>query len=71
LPDGASFTLGANTWQIDYNDTTGGSNFTGDYTGSNFVTITIVPEPESMVLIFVGETALVLVALRRRKALVA
>ena len=44
--DGATFTLGSNTWLMDYNDDTGGGNFSADQSGAlGFVTITVVPEP--------------------------
>jgi len=44
-----SFTLGGNEWRIRYDDTSGGSNFSGDQTGaSGFVTITAVPEPAGL-----------------------
>jgi autotransporter-associated beta strand protein len=58
--DDSIFTLGSNMWQINYNDTTGGSNFSDDQTGSGFVTLTVVPEPTSAILIIAG--AMVLVA---------
>jgi hypothetical protein len=46
-PDDSFLVVGANLFQIDYNDTTGGTNFM-DYsagaTGALFVTLTAVPE---------------------------
>ncbi|RYD34241.1 MAG: hypothetical protein EOP85_20025, partial [Verrucomicrobiaceae bacterium] len=44
LPDGSSFTAGPNRWQINYDDTSGGSNFSAQQAGATGrVTITIVP----------------------------
>jgi hypothetical protein len=44
-----SFSVGGNEWQIRYDDTTGGGNFTADQSGATgFVTITAVPEPAGM-----------------------
>ncbi len=54
LAEGASIILGANTWQIHYGATLGGSNFAGDYfapeSGGKFVnlTLTAIPEPGSL-----------------------
>ena len=49
LTDGATFTLGLNTYQINYND--------GDYRpaeGSTFITLTTVPEPSTWALLGLG-----------------
>ena len=54
LGDDTEFTLGSNTWRINYNDTSGGSNFSGEQTLSNFLTITIVPEPGAFALLGIG-----------------
>ena len=52
LADDSTFTLGANIWKFDYNDTLAGSNFTGDTTGAtNFVTMTVIPEPDVAALL--------------------
>jgi hypothetical protein len=63
-----SFFVGTQQWEIDYNRTTseGLANFTGDYVGSNFVAITAVPEPSTLVLAALG-TALAAWAARRQK----
>ena len=64
LADDSTFTLGSNTWQFNYNDLTGGSNFTSDQTGATgFVTMTVVPEPAAALLGSFGMLAL----LRRRR----
>ena len=57
LTDGAQFMVGEQQWEIDYNRTspTGLLNFTGDYLpSSNFVAITAVPEPSTLVLAALG-----------------
>ena len=51
-------------WEIDYNSTTAGPNFTSDYVGRNFVTVTAVPEPTTLVLV---AAAAGLAAIRRRR----
>ncbi|MEI6606893.1 MAG: autotransporter-associated beta strand repeat-containing protein [Verrucomicrobiota bacterium] len=50
LPDGAQFTLGANTWKISYTATAGGLNVPGDDTGHfiNLTNLTAIPEPGSL-----------------------
>lgn len=51
--DDSTQTFGSNTWQFNYNDTTGGTNFAADQaTGpdARFVTMTLVPEPSSALL---------------------
>jgi hypothetical protein len=64
LTDDSTFTLGSNAWLFNYNDTTGGSNFTSDQEGStSFVTMTIVPEPSTALLGGLGMLRL----LRRRR----
>lgn len=67
LADDSTFTAGLNTWQINYNDLTGGSNFTGEQGlngATNYVTITsVVPEPGAALLGGLGLLGL----LRRRR----
>lgn len=66
LANGDSVTLGSNTWRIDYNAATGGSNFTADQAGaSHFVNLTVVPEPSISLLAL---SALGMSLLIRRRA---
>jgi len=66
LTDGSRFTVGTQQWEIDYNASAGGLNFTGDYLPtSRFVVITAVPEPSTLVLAGLG-TALAVMAARHR-----
>ena len=65
LSDDSDITLGANIWRFNYNDTSAGSNFISDTTGAtNFVTMTIVPEPNSAIL--VGSLGIIVLLRRRR-----
>ncbi|MFM2196570.1 MAG: hypothetical protein RLZZ505_2 [Verrucomicrobiota bacterium] len=66
LADDSTFILGANQWLFNYNDTSGGSNFTADQAGAiSFVTMTAVPEPTAAALLgILGMFAL----LRRRRS---
>lgn len=57
------FLFNGQQWQIEYDATSGGLNFTGDYLpGSSFVNMTVVPEPSTGLLL---AAALLLPALRR------
>jgi autotransporter-associated beta strand protein len=52
LADDSDITLGANIWRFNYNDTVAGSNFTGDITGAtNYITMTVIPEPNVAALL--------------------
>lgn len=63
LADGGTFAFGGNTWTIDYNATSGGTNFSGDQLAGSFVNISTVPEPASVAgLLMAGS----LLALRRK-----
>lgn len=66
--DDSVFLFNGNWWRIDYNDTTAGSNFNGDATlnGTAFVTLTVVPEPGTWVLLALG--LLAMLTFRPRKA---
>lgn len=64
LADDSLILLGNTTWLFNYNDSSGGSNFTSDQAGATgFVTMTVVPEPGSILLGSIGMLAL----LRRRR----
>ncbi len=68
LADGSRFSVGSQWWEIDYNSSTGGDNFTSDYLpSSSFVTVTAVPEPGTLALVGIGAglAALAAVAFRR------
>jgi len=61
--DNTVYTFGGNDWLFDYNDTIAGNNFNLEATGSNFVTLTVVPEPSAALL---GGLGTLLLLLRRR-----
>jgi fibronectin-binding autotransporter adhesin len=67
LIDGATLLVGANTFEIDYNDTDAGINFGGG-TGSTFLTLTAVPEASAMLFGGLACCAAGVGAWRRRKA---
>jgi autotransporter-associated beta strand protein len=65
LADDSTITLGSNQWLFNYNDNSGGSNFSTDQSGAtSFVTMTVVPEPAAAALGLLGTVLL----LRRRRA---
>jgi autotransporter-associated beta strand protein len=65
--DDSTFSFASNEWLINYNDLTGGSNFTSDQAGATgFVTLTVIPEPSSSALLGLGGLAALLVRRRRR-----
>ncbi|MES2661239.1 MAG: autotransporter-associated beta strand repeat-containing protein [Verrucomicrobiota bacterium] len=64
LADDSIITLGSNQWFFDYNDTSGGGNFTTDQAGAtSFVTMTVVPEPAAALM---GGLGMLLIFRRRR-----
>ncbi len=63
LADDSTFEFSGATWQFNYNDTVAGSNYSGDLLGTNFVTMTVIPEPKAALLSAIG----VLPLLRRRR----
>ena len=67
LPEGAQFTLGANTWKITYTASAGGLNAPGSDTGHfiNLTNLTAIPEPGS--LLALGGLLGVGLCLRRRR----
>ena len=66
LADDSTFTLGSNTWLFNYDDISGGSNFSADQAGAtNFVTMTVIPEPRAALL---GGIGMLLLLRRRRNA---
>ena len=64
LADDSTITFSGMDWSFNYNDTSAGTNYTGDLTGSRFVTMTAIPEPNAAVL--VGGLGM-LALLRRRR----
>ena len=67
IADDTTFMAGLNTWLIDYNATSGGQNFAGEYLGGSdsFVNITAVPEPSPAALLGAIGT---IILLRRRRS---
>jgi autotransporter-associated beta strand protein len=64
LADDSTINFSGMDWLFNYNDTSPGSNYTGDLTGSSFVTMTAIPEPNVAALLGgLGTLAL----LRRRR----
>jgi len=67
--DGSRFTVGSQMWEIDYNASAGGLNFTNSYQpSSSFVTVTAVPEPSTYVMLAIAGGIAAVAARRRRKA---
>ncbi len=55
VADNASLMLGSQLWTIDYDATTGGTNFSSEYfPGGRFVNLTAVPEPATLGLLLAG-----------------
>ena len=57
--------FGTNQWLFNYDDTGMGGNFNSEATGTSFVTLTLIPEPSTVLLGSLGMLALLL---RRRDA---
>lgn len=67
LADDSTFSFNGQTWQIDYNATSGGSNFSSEFlSSSSFVNLTVVPEPTTWALL-VGALGVSAIIRRRRK----
>ncbi|MFP4493131.1 MAG: autotransporter-associated beta strand repeat-containing protein, partial [Puniceicoccaceae bacterium] len=66
LSDGDRFTAGLNLWEIDYNASAGGVNFTDDNISGSFVNLSAVPEPATFLPLAAG-FGIVLIMLRRRR----
>jgi len=65
IADGGTFSAFNTDWILDYNATSGGSNFAGEFlTSSNFVNMTAIPEPTVPALLVIGSALL----FRRRRA---
>jgi fibronectin-binding autotransporter adhesin len=63
LADDSTINFSGMDWLFNYNDTVAGTNYTGDLTGSSFVTMTVIPEPRAALLGGIGMLCL----LRRRR----
>jgi len=67
IANGDTFTAGLNTWQLNYDETVAGSNFSGEHVYLNFVNIVAVPEPATLALLGAGVAIAGLTVLRRRR----
>ncbi len=65
LADDSIINVSGMDWEFNYHDATAGSNWTGDLSGSSFVTMTAVPEPT---IPFLGGLGLLGLLRRRRSA---
>ena len=64
LADDSTINFSSMEWLFNYNDAAAGTNYTGDLTGSSYVTMTAIPEPNAAAL--VGGFGM-LALLRRRR----
>jgi autotransporter-associated beta strand protein len=65
----STFVLGTNTWQIKYDDTSGGPNFSSEQGAlgfDNYLTITVVPEPSTFAMLLFGSLLWWTVGKKRR-----
>jgi fibronectin-binding autotransporter adhesin len=65
LADDSTLTFSGMDWSFNYNDTAAGTNYTGNLTGSSYVTMTAIPEPDVAAL--VGGLGMLALLRRRRK----
>jgi fibronectin-binding autotransporter adhesin len=64
LADDSTINFSGMDWMFNYDDTASGTNYTGDLTGSSFVTMTAIPEPNVAALL--GGLGAMLLLRRRR-----
>jgi hypothetical protein len=50
LADDSTITYSGIDWTFNYNDTSAGSNYIGELTGTSFITMTAIPEPKAALL---------------------
>ncbi len=68
IANGGTFSDGVNTWQLTYNGTSGGSNFSSEYLPmSSFVNIVAVPEPPVVALLAAAGLGFTVIRRRRRR----
>ncbi|PAW75094.1 MAG: hypothetical protein B9S38_02780 [Verrucomicrobiia bacterium Tous-C4TDCM] len=65
LADDSTINFSGMDWLFNYNDTSAGTNYTGDLTGSSYVTMTAIPEPNAAAL--VGGLGMLALLRRRRR----
>ena len=64
LADDSTINFSSMEWLFNYNDAAAGTNYTGDLTGSSYVTMTAIPEPNVAALL--GGLGTLLLLRRRR-----
>jgi autotransporter-associated beta strand protein len=64
LADDSTINFSSMEWLFNYNDTAAGTNYTGDLTGTRYVTMTAIPEPNVAALL--GGLGTLLLLRRRR-----
>ena len=64
LADDSTINFSSMEWLFNYNDTVAGTNYTGDLTGTSYVTMTAIPEPNVAALL--GGLGTLLLLRRRR-----
>jgi hypothetical protein len=63
LADDSTISFSGIDWSFNYNDNASGTNYTSDLTGSNYVTMTAIPEPSVTALL----GGLVMLTIKRRR----